>query len=202
MTSGLGQKAQSTGSFDFARFSGFIHFWLRRDTRDRARHGCVTRARRMESIARIVCVDGWGLARAPRVRRPASSPASRPASRRAASVPPPGATRRGWGDTDSRFSRLDRRGEERGDDRGDRGDADRNISFQELRKRQDREQRKVCRLFLEGENREMGPVSTTLCILTARLHLESQWTFLLTFTSLRLPRHLTKTFTVRASLRK
>ena len=37
-------------------------------------------------------------------------------------MPPPGATRRGWGDTDSRFSRLDRRGEERGDDRGDRGD--------------------------------------------------------------------------------
>ena len=129
-----------SGSFDFARFSGFIHFWLRRDTRDRARHGCVTRARRMESIARIVCVDAWGLARAPRVRRACDS---RPASRRAASVPPPGATRRGWGDTDSRFSRLDRRGEERGDDRGDRGDADRNISFQELRKRQDREQRKV-----------------------------------------------------------
>lgn len=143
MTSRFGSKSRKHRFVRLRAFHSFIHFWLRRDTRDRARHGCVTRARHMESIARIVCVDGWGLARAPRVRRPASSPASRPASRRAASVPPPGATRRGWGDTDSRFSRLDRRGEERGDDRGDRGDADRNISFQELRKRQDREQRKV-----------------------------------------------------------
>jgi hypothetical protein len=93
----------------------------------------------MEGIAKIVRGDGLGLARAPRVRRAAPRD-SRPFPRRAASVPPPGATRRGWGDTDGRFSRLDRRGEERRDDRGDAG---RNISFQELRKRQDREQRKV-----------------------------------------------------------
>ena len=141
LTSGWVKK-QNTGSSTsrVSRHSFTFCSARRRDTRDRARHGCVTRARHMESIARIVCVDAWGLARAPRVRRACDS---RPASRRAASVPPPGATRRGWGDTDSRFSRLDRRGEERGDDRGDRGDADRNISFQELRKRQDREQRKV-----------------------------------------------------------
>lgn len=54
--------------------------------------------------------------------------------------------RRGWGDTDSRFSKLDKKGD--GDtsekpERDDYGDTQRNISFQELRKRQDREQRKV-----------------------------------------------------------
>ena len=103
------------------------------------RHTRATRTGSMEGIAKIVCGDGLGLARAPRVRRAAPRD-SRPFSRRAASVPPPGATRRGWGDTDGRFSRLDRRGEERRDDRDDAG---RNISFQELRKRQDREQRKV-----------------------------------------------------------
>jgi hypothetical protein len=50
--------------------------------------------------------------------------------------------RRGWGDTDSRFSKLDKRsdGAVREDDYGD---TQKNISFQELRKRQDRELRKV-----------------------------------------------------------
>jgi hypothetical protein len=56
--------------------------------------------------------------------------------------------RRGWGETDSRFSRLDKRRDGDGGDGGDGGgeagrDSERNISFQELRKRQDREQRKV-----------------------------------------------------------
>jgi len=54
--------------------------------------------------------------------------------------------RRGWGETDSRFSRLDKRRDGDGGDGGDGGgeagrDSERNISFQELRKRQDREQR-------------------------------------------------------------
>ena len=50
--------------------------------------------------------------------------------------------RRGWGDTDSRFSKLDKKsdGAVREDDYGD---TQKNISFQELRKRQDRELRKV-----------------------------------------------------------
>lgn len=50
--------------------------------------------------------------------------------------------RRGWGDTDSRFSKLDKKsdGAAREDDYGD---TQKNISFQELRKRQDRELRKV-----------------------------------------------------------
>ena len=50
--------------------------------------------------------------------------------------------RRGWGDTDSRFSKLDKKsdGAVREDDYGD---TQQNSSFQELRKRQDRELRKV-----------------------------------------------------------
>ena len=109
----------------------------------RPREASGTRARRERvrwRVSRKSCAaTGWDWPARARVRR-AAPRSARPFSRRAASVPPPGATRRGWGDTDGRFSRLDRRGEERRDDRGDAG---RNISFQELRKRQDREQRKV-----------------------------------------------------------
>ena len=52
--------------------------------------------------------------------------------------------RRGWGDTDSRFSKLDKRsdGAVREDDYGD---TQKNISFQELRKRQDRELERCAR---------------------------------------------------------
>ena len=64
---------------------------------------------------------------------------------------------RGWGNTDNRFSKLDRRRDDddgynndderdrrderrRDDDNGSYQDVERSISFQELRKRQDREQ--------------------------------------------------------------
>ena len=50
--------------------------------------------------------------------------------------------RRGWGDTDSRFSKLDKKSDGAARE-GDYGDTQKNISFQELRKRQDRELRKV-----------------------------------------------------------
>jgi hypothetical protein len=83
--------------------------------------------------------------------------ASRPRAARARharpGAPPPAASR-GWGDTDSRFEKLDKRrdgydgegdggagGGERGvvDRNGAPRDTERNVSFQELRKRQDRE---------------------------------------------------------------
>ena len=57
----------------------------------------------------------------------------------------PGATRRGWGETDNRFSRLDKRRDRSARDEDRYDDSQRNISFQELRKRQDRELRKVRR---------------------------------------------------------
>ena len=131
-----------TGGLTSSRVGTFRTFQLRPIPHSRPREASGTRARRERvrwRASRKSCAATGGLARAPRVRRAAPRD-SRPFPRRAASVPPPGATRRGWGDTDGRFSRLDRRGEERRDDRGDAG---RNISFQELRKRQDREQRKV-----------------------------------------------------------
>ena len=61
---------------------------------------------------------------------------------RGAVVGPLRATRRGWGETDNRFSRLDKRREGERVEQEYR-DTERNISFQELRRRQDREQRKV-----------------------------------------------------------
>lgn len=64
--------------------------------------------------------------------------------RRGAVVGPFRATRRGWGNTDNRFSRLDKRREGgEGAEREYYRDTEKNISFQELRRRQDREQRKV-----------------------------------------------------------
>ena len=74
----------------------------------------------------------------------------------------PGATRRGWGETDNRFSRLDKRGDRsaRDDDRHD--DSQRNISFQELRKRQDRELRKV-RRSEHRRRRARESLSATIC---------------------------------------
>lgn len=77
---------------------------------------------------------------------PAAGP--RAVARRSPHAGPTRAARRGWGRTDSRFSKLDKRrdGEvgrvELPDEPRD-GDAERNISFQELRRRQDREQQRV-----------------------------------------------------------
>jgi hypothetical protein len=100
---------------------------------------------------------------------------------RGAAVGPLRATpsRRGWGETDSRFSRLDKRrdGENAHDDNGD---TERNISFQELRKRQDREQRKVskrdelgtfCELFC-NRRRRRSPLLFLLLLFgcNARVH--------------------------------
>ena len=109
------------------------------------------------------------VARAPPPSRPrAYAPAARRGgnARRVALAPPLRAAppRRGWGETDSRFERLDRRARDDEDDdargRGshrddDYGDTERNINFQELRKRQDRENRTKVRVV-----RAFGTAST------------------------------------------
>lgn len=94
----------------------------------------------MECVARAVSVSVVP----PRVAGARKSTGARQPTdlRRGGVGGPLRATRRGWGETDSRFSRLDKR-RDADDYAGDAyDDSEKNISFQELRKRQDREQQR------------------------------------------------------------
>lgn len=99
----------------------------------------------MECIARVVPIvsQRTAAARAPTTSQQQQQQLRHARQKRGAVVGPLRATRRGWGETDSRFSRLDKRRDGENPEDESSGDTEKNISFQELRKRQDREQRKV-----------------------------------------------------------